>query len=276
MADNYHVRIRPATGFEWPNLREFLEFRGLLVALATRDVKLRYRQTALGVVWVILQPLLASGVLAFVFGTVAEITKPGRSSVFVFVFAGFIGWTLFSATFTRASQSLVQNSALIAKVYFPRLILPISAMAAGLLDAGVGLAFFVILRLFVGPSFGWQLLALPVWLAILMIFAAGFGLISGALSVRFRDVHYVIPVVVQLLFFASPVAYRTSAVPEKWRALFSMNPLVPIFEGLRWSLLAEGDIGVLNVGYAVAISVLVFGLGLALFKRAEREFADLI
>ncbi len=276
MSDNYHVRIRHSAGFEWPDLREFLEFRGLLVALAIRDIKLRYRQTALGIIWVILQPLLASGILAFVFGTIAGITKPEHSSVFVFVFAGFIGWTLFNTAFTRASQSLVQNSALIAKVYFPRLVLPISAMASGLLDAGVGLAFFVILRLIVGPRFGWELLSLPIWLAILMMFAAGFGLISGALSVRFRDVQYVVPVLVQLLFFASPVAYRTAAVPDRWRALFSMNPLVPIFEGLRWSLLSEGDIGALSVGYAVAISLLVFGLGLALFKRVERELADLI
>ncbi len=276
MADNYHIRIRPSAGFEWPNVAECFQFRGLLAALAVRDVKLRYRQTALGVAWVILQPLLASGILAFVFGTIAGVTKPGRSSVFVFVLAGFIGWTLFSAAFTRAGQSLLQHSALISKVYFPRLVLPVSAVASGLLDAGVGFAFFVLLRLVTGPPFGWEIIALPFWLAILLMFALGLGLISGALSVRFRDVQYVVPVLIQLLFYASPIAYRTAAVPEKWRGTFSLNPLVPIFEGLRWSLLAEGDFRFWSLVYVLIVSALVLACGLMLFKRVEREFADVI
>src|ERR1700735_3233039 len=127
MAGIYHLRIRPTTGVEGPDFAEYWNFRGLLGALVMRDIKLRYRQTALGVAWVILQPLLASGILAFVFGTVAGVTKPGRSSFFMFVLGGFIGWSIFSATLSRASQSLVQHSALIAKVFFPRIILPASA-----------------------------------------------------------------------------------------------------------------------------------------------------
>ena len=276
MADNYHIRIRPSAGVEWPDFAECFEFRGLLAALAVRDVKLRYRQTALGAAWVILQPLLASGVLAFVFGTIAGVTKPGRSSVFVFVLGGFIGWTLFSATFTRAGQSLLQHAALISKVYFPRLVLPVSAVVSGLMDTGVSFVFFVILRLITGPTFGWEIITLPVWLAVLLMFALGLGLISGALSVRFRDVQYVVPVLIQLLFYASPIAYRTAAVPEKWRAIFSINPLAPLFEGLRWSLLGEGDFRFSSLVYVLIVSALVFGCGLMLFKRAEREFADVI
>jgi lipopolysaccharide transport system permease protein len=152
MAGAYHLRIRPSPGFRAPDLAECWNFRGLLAALAIRDINLRYRQTALGVAWVILQPLIASGVLAFVFGTIAQVTRPERSSVFIFVLGGFIGWTLFSATFTRAGQSLLQHSMLISKVFFPRLILPISAVASGLLDAGVGLAFFAFLKLLSGSS----------------------------------------------------------------------------------------------------------------------------
>jgi lipopolysaccharide transport system permease protein len=276
MADNYHIRIRPSAGFEWPNFAECFRFRGLLAALAVRDVKLRYRQTALGVAWVILQPLLASGILAFVFGAIADVTKPGKSSVFVFVLAGFIGWTLFSSTFIRVGQSLLQHSALISKVYFPRLVLPVSAVISGLLDAGAGLAFFVLLRLVTGPPFGWEIIALPFWLAVLLIFALGLGLISGALSVRFRDVQYVVPVLIQLLFYASPIAYRTAAVPEQWRGIFSLNPLAPLFEGVRWSLLGEGELRLSSLVYISIVSVSILGVGLMLFKRMEREFADVI
>jgi len=175
MQPTYYLRIKPTTGFGGINLAETWEFRGLLFALAIRDIKLRYRQTALGVTWVILQPLLASGVLAFVFGTIAGVTRPERSSVFIFVLGGFIGWMLFSATFTRANQSLLQHSMLISKVYFPRLILPVSAAASGLLDAGVGLAFFVLLRLLSGSSFGMEIVTLPVWLAMILMLALRLG-----------------------------------------------------------------------------------------------------
>lgn len=220
VAKSYHLRIRPSKGFEGVDFADCWNFRGLLGALAVRDIKLRYRQTALGVAWVILQPLLASGVLAFVFGTIAGVTRPGRSSVFIFVLGGFVGWTLFSATCTRAGQSLLQHSTLISKVFFPRLILPASAAVSGLLDVGVGLAFFVLLRLLSGSSFGWEIITLPIWLAMLLMFALGLGLISAALSVRFRDVQYITPFFMQLLLYASPVAYQTAAVPEKWRGFF--------------------------------------------------------
>jgi homopolymeric O-antigen transport system permease protein len=276
MAGAYHLRIRPSTGFRAPDFVECWNFRGLLAALAIRDIKLRYRQTALGVAWVIFQPLLASGVLAFVFGTIAHVTRPERSSVFIFVLGGFIGWTLFSATFTRASQSLLQHSALISKVFFPRLILPVSAAASGLLDAGIGLAFFVVLKLLNGSSFGFEIMTLPVWLAILVTLALGLGLISAAFSVRFRDVQYIAPVFIQILFYASPVAYQTAAVPEKWRGLFSLNPLAPLFEGLRWSLLREGDVRPFAVLYLLSAALLFLGLGLLVFRRVERELADLI
>jgi lipopolysaccharide transport system permease protein len=276
MANAYYLRIRPSAGLPRLNLREIWNFRGLLAALAIRDIKLRYRQTALGVAWVVLQPVLASGILAFVFGTVADVTKPGKNSVFVFVLAGFIGWTFFSATCTRASQSLIQHSPLISKVFFPRLILPASAVVSGLLDAGVALAFFVLLRFLQGPSFGWEVVTLPIWLAFLLMFAFGLGLIGAALSVRFRDVQYIIPVLIQILFYASPVAYRTAAVPEKWQSLFLLNPLAPLLEGLRWSLLGEGDIRLSAVFYLLFIALLVLVLGLLVFRRAEREFADVI
>ena len=276
MAGAYHLRIRSSRGFAGFNLRELWDFRGLLAALAIRDIKLRYRQTALGVAWVVLQPLLASGILAFVFGTVAGIIKPERSSAFVFVLGGFIGWSLFSATFVRSGNSLIQHSALISKVFFPRLILPGSAVLSALLDVSVAMALFLLLTIIGGPSVGWEIITLPVWLGILLIFAFGLGLISAVLSARFRDVQHITPVLLQLSFYASPVAYQSAAVPEKWRGLFLLNPLVPLFEGLRRSLLREGHFRELEVAYSLFVSAFTLVFGLFLFRRAEREFADVM
>jgi lipopolysaccharide transport system permease protein len=268
--------IRPSKGWGVADPCEVWKFRGLLAALAIRDIKLRYRQTALGVAWVVLQPLLASGILAFVFGTVAGVTKPGKSSVFIFVLAGFIGWSLFSTTFARAGQSLLHQSVLISKVFFPRIIIPGSTVIAALLDAGVGFALFLLLAPFSGLRVGWQIVSLPVWLGLLAVFAFGLGLISAGLSVRFRDVQHITPVFTQILFYASPIAYQTSAVPEKWRSLFLLNPLAPLFEGLRWGLLGEGYMNPGTLPYPALVALMVFWLGLLIFHRAEREFADLI
>ncbi|HTD16833.1 MAG TPA: ABC transporter permease [Chthoniobacterales bacterium] len=276
MASTYHLRICPSKGLTGLKLREFWSFRGLLAALAIRDIKLRYRQTVLGVAWVVFQPLLASGILAFVFGTVAEVTKPGRSSVFIFVLGGFVGWSLFSSIFVRSGQSLIQNSGLITKVFFPRLILPAATVVSALLDTGVSLLVFIILTIALGPAAGLEILTLPIWLALLLMFAFGLGLINAALSVRFRDVQHITPVLLQILFYASPVAYQTGAVPDKWRGLFLLNPLAPLFEGLRWSLLREGDLRGLQVVYALLVCGLTLLLGLMVFHHAEREFADLI
>ncbi|MBV9273072.1 MAG: ABC transporter permease [Verrucomicrobia bacterium] len=268
--------IRPSKGWSVVDPGEIWKFRDLLIAFAIRDIKLRYRQTVLGVAWVVLQPLLASGILAFVFGTVAGVTKPAKSSVFIFVLAGFIGWSLFNTAFTRAGQSLIQQSALISKVFFPRIILPASSVIGALLDAGVGFALFSLLALFSGFRFGWQIVSLPIWLGLLVVLAFGLGLINSALSVRFRDVQHITPVFAQILLYGSPVAYQVAAVPERWRSLFLLNPLAPLFEGLRWSLLGEGYINLATFLYPVLVALLVFWFDLLLFHRWEREFADVI
>jgi lipopolysaccharide transport system permease protein len=241
MDTTYHLRIQPSKNSFGLGLWELWKFRELLMALVMRDIKLRYRQTALGVAWVILQPLLASGILAFVFGTVAGVTKPGRSSIFIFVLGGFIGWSLFSATLSRASQSLVQHSALIAKVFFPRIILPASAAFSALLDVVVALALFSLLAILSRTPFGWEIVMVPVWLGFLLMLSFGLGLFSAALSVRFL-----------------------------------LNPLAPLFEGLRWSLLTEGQFHLWQTLYALLFSLVVLALGLVFFRNAEREFSDVI
>jgi lipopolysaccharide transport system permease protein len=276
MQTTYHLRIKPTKGVGGIKLSELWAFRGLLAALAIRDVKLRYRQTALGVAWVLLQPILASGILAFVFGIVAGVTKPARSPIFQFVFSGYIGWSLFSSVFSRSGQSLLQHSALITKVFFPRILLPASTVLAALLDFVVVLGFFLVSAILFGPGIGWQIITFPFWIFILLLFGIGFGLVSAALSVRFRDVSHITPVLMQIFFYASPIAYQTANVPEKWRGLFLLNPLATLFDGLRWSLLGEGRIGVWQTVYSLVTAALVVLLGVAIFRHAEREFADVI
>src|ERR1700693_1225722 len=183
----YHIQIRRSSGLGRFDFPELWSFRGLLVALAIRDIKLRYRQTALGIAWVVIQPLLASGIMAFVFGTVAGITRPGKSSAFIFVLGGFIGWSLFNTIFLRVTQCLVQHAGLISKIFFPRIILPGVAVISSLLDTAVALALFFLLLFLSGGTIGFEIALVPVWLLIILIFAFGLGLISASLLVRFRD-----------------------------------------------------------------------------------------
>lgn len=276
VSPTYHIRIQRSTGLGRFDLVELWGFRGLLAALSLRDVKLRYRQTALGVAWVVIQPLLASGIMAFVFGTVAGITRPGKNSAFIFVLGGFIGWSLFSTVFLRVTQCLVQHAGLISKIFFPRIVLPGVAVVSSFLDTGVALALFFLLLFSSGGTVGFEIVLFPVWLLLILVFAFGLGLISAALSVRFRDVQHIIPVLLQIAFYATPIAYSTNAVPERWRGLFMLNPLAPLFEALRWSLLKEGRLSMGGVLYSLLVSVAVFFAGILFFKQADREFADVI
>jgi lipopolysaccharide transport system permease protein len=275
-SSTYHIRIRRSTGLGRFDFLELWSFRGLLAALAMRDLKLRYRQTALGVGWVLIQPFLACGIMAFVFGTVAGITRPGKSSAFIFVLGGFIGWSLFSTIFLRVTQCLVQHAGLISKIFFPRVILPGVAVVSALLDTAVVLALFFLLVLPSGGTIGFQVLLLPVWLLVILVLAFGLGLISAALSVRFRDVQHIIPVLLQIAFYATPIAYSASAVPERWRGLFMLNPLAPLFEALRFSLLNEGRPSLGGIVYSLLAAASAFLVGSLFFKQAEREFADVI
>lgn len=275
-----YSRVQPDTGWLSLNLREIYRFRDLLSTLATRDVKLRYRQTALGVVWVILQPLLGAGILTFVFSTLLSAPTDGVSP-FVFNFAGMLAFTLFSSILTKASNSLVQNAQMISKVFFPRLILPLSVTFSSFLDFAVGLGVLAVLLLATGTAPGWGLLLLPVWMALLTMFALGCGLFFGALMVSYRDVQYVVPVLVSLLTFASPVAYSlstvTSRLPEIYHPLyFLLNPLASLLGAFRWSILGRGEVNWSYVALAGLTSVAMFVIGAVAFKSMEGRFADVI
>ena len=282
-----HLIIRPKSGWQALDLSQIWQFRDLLSTLAQRDVKLRYRQTALGAIWVILQPLLAAGIFSFVFGAVAGLPS-GNVPFLVFSYAGLLCWNLFASTLTKASGVLVQNAHLVSKVYFPRLVLPLSTVYSSLVDFGVAAIVMAVLMAIYRVVPGWGLLLLPLWMALTLILAVGCGLYLSALMVSYRDVQYVVPVMMQFLLYASPVAYSVATVlnrvggklsPEtaKWATYaFLANPMSGLLEAFRWSLLG-GQTPVWGaVVYAGLCSVAVFVGGAFAFKRMERRFADVI
>lgn len=271
-----HTKIHATKGFAALQLREVWQFRDLLWTLAHRDIKVRYRQTALGVVWVILQPLLASGIFSFVFGLLAGLKSDNNGPYFVFAFAGLMGWNLFSGTLNRVANCLVANGNLISKVYFPRLILPLSSLPAVLVDFVVGLAMQVVLMAIFGVWSGWGILLLPVWMAILMAAATGMGLWLAALMVKYRDVGYVLPLALQILMYAVPVVYSISKVPAWLKPYYYLNPLAGVVVAFRWSLLGGPAPETWPVAWSAAGSAIALFAGAVLFKRMERKFADVI
>jgi len=274
-ANKPHLSIRPAPGWQALNVRELWQFRDLLITLAGRDVKLRYRQTALGVLWVVMQPLLAAGIFSFVFGKVAKLPSDGVP-YFLFAYAGLLGWTAFANTLSKASTCLVQNSHLVSKVFFPRLVLPLSTVFSTMIDFSVAFVMLLVMMAsyHIAPHLG--LLLLPVWLALLMMLAVGVGLYAAALTVSYRDVQYVMPVMLQFLLYASPVSYAVSAVPLHWRHLYFLNPLSGLLEAFRWSVLGHGTVPWGSVAYAAVLALTIFLVGAFAFKKMERRFADVI
>lgn len=249
-------------------------FRDLLWSLADRDLRLRYRQTVLGIAWVVLQPLLGALILTFVFGVVAGLSSDGVP-YFRFTFASLAGWGLFAGILTRASGSLVQNAGLIGKVWFPRVVLPASVMPAALLDFVVA-AVIVLAMAASDGALGPGAILAPAWALAIAALAFGLGLIFAALMVSYRDVQHVLPVAMQLLLYASPVAYAASNIPEAWRGIFLLNPIATYLEGLRSALLGTPAPATRATVAAVAVTAAVLVAGHALFRRLERRFADVI
>ncbi|HJP82443.1 MAG TPA: ABC transporter permease [Fimbriimonadaceae bacterium] len=269
------IVLKARKGFSAIPFRDLLMYRDLLMTLALRDVKLRYRQTALGAIWVILQPLAGAGLFSFVFGTVAKLPSDGIPYL-VFSFVGMLCWNVFSVTLGKSSASLIGNAHLVSKVYFPRLILPLSTVPGVLLDFLIGLGMFAVLAVIYGVPLSVNILALPLILAIAFMMALGLGMYFSSLMVTYRDVQYVIPVLVQFLLFASPVAFSISAIPPKFQALVGINPVVGMIEAFRWCLLGTPVTNVGGVIYSAIFAVGSFFLGALAFQRMERRFADVI
>lgn len=272
--------LKPSSGWQAVNIPQLWQYRDLLMTLAMRDVKLRYRQTALGAIWVILQPLLGAGILSFVFNRVANIPT-GNVPPFIFSFAGMLGFTVFSSTLSKSSASLVGNAQLVSKVFFPRLVLPLSTVLSTLVDFGVSLVMLFVLMAIYRIVPGVQILLVPLWLALMLMMSLGCGLIAAAVMVSYRDVQYVLPVIVNLLTFASPIAYATSFVASKLPAgseplYFLLNPLASLLEAFRWSLLGSGEVNWGYVMYSAIFALVLFTVGAFAFKKMERKFADVI
>jgi lipopolysaccharide transport system permease protein len=269
-----HVKIRPSSRWQAINFREIWNFRDLIHILAGRDVKLRYRQTALGVIWVVMQPLLGATIFAFLSGVIAKTPTDGPR--FPFTFASFLAWTAFSQTLLRVSSCLVSNANLVSKVYFPRLVLPISVVLSVLLDFVVGLPllalFMVIWKVWPGAA----LLTMPIWLLLMLMMALGVGLIAAGLTVQYRDVAFVLPVLIQFLLFVSPIWYPRSAMPDKYQLLYTANPLSGLIDGFRWSVLGQGHVSPGAVVYSAIFAVAMLLIGAYAFRSMERRFADVI
>lgn len=269
------IVITPPGRIALPNLTHLWEAREVLLRFGARDVTLRYRQTALGVVWVILQPLLTAGIFTVVFGQVAKLPT-GGVPYFLFSFSGMLAWTVFSAIVSRATGSLVSNAALVSKVFFPRILVPLSTAYSVLVDFGVSFVFLVVLLVGYGVSPGWPVLLLPIWVTLLVMMASGLGFVLSALMVRYRDVQYVVPFILQLGLYASPIAYASSAVPHKYQFLYDCNPMSWILQEFRWSTLGQDAPPVWQIVGSVVVAVLVLLIGTLVFERFERGFADII
>ena len=269
------VVIEPTTGWAAVNFRELWKYRDLLMILAGRDVKLRYKQTVLGVVWVVIQPLIAALIFTLMFGRFAKLPSDGHPYL-LFVFTGVAVWNYFAGVLQRAGNSLLTDSRLITKVYFPRLAIPLSSTFSALIDLSVSLAVLGVLMMIYRVSPTWRILTLPLFIGLAAMTATGVSLWLAALNVRYRDFVHAMPFMIQVWLFASSVAYATTIVPEQWRLLYGLNPAVAFIEGTRWAILGSSSITPQIVTVAVALSTAVFIGGAFFFRRVERSFADTV
>jgi lipopolysaccharide transport system permease protein len=268
------VVIQPSGGWRALDFRELWRFRELVYFLALRDVKVRYKQAALGVAWVLLQPLLAMGIFSIVFGA-RGLTTDGLPYP-LFVVSGLVPWFYFANATSGASGSIVGNTQLISKVYFPRLAIPLAAVLANLVDLTIGLLLAIILVVVFGLPLSATLLLLPVLVVLNVLTALGVGVWLSALDVQYRDVRYAVPFFIQVWLFATPVIYGSGDVPERWRPLLAFNPMTGLIEAFRWSLLGRGDPPLTALLGSAVLVVLLLGTGFLYFRRMERTFADVI
>jgi lipopolysaccharide transport system permease protein len=269
--------LRPTRGWVSIDVGELFRFRDLLFALASRDVKLRYKQTLLGAAWVVFQPLMAAGLLYFAFRIVAGIEPPQGKPFFLFSFTGLLAWNLFSATLSKTSLSMVGNSYLVSKVYFPRLVLPLSGVVSTLLDFVVSFGVLLVLCAVYGLRPDLTVILLPVWIVLLLSFAMGVGLVAAALTVTYRDVQHILPVIVPFLLYASPVAYDVSQIAPRYQsAFYLLNPLAALIGGFRWSIMGTSLPPAGYIAWSIVVTSGIFILGAAVFRRTERRFADVI
>ena len=269
------VVIQPSRGLFHLDLNAVWQYRELLYFLVWRDLKVRYKQTALGVAWAILQPLMTMVIFSVIFGTFARIPSDGLPYP-IFAYTALLPWTYFSQAMGLCSRSIVSNSGLITKVYFPRLIIPLSSTMIPAVDMCISFVPLLGLMMWFGITPTRGVLALPLFLLLALMTALSVGLWLSPANVKYRDVAYTLPFLTQFWMYASPVVYPVSLVPERWRWLYSLNPMVGVIEGFRWALLgkASPDFRAMAVSSVVVLALLVGGI--VYFKRMERTFADVV
>lgn len=272
------ILIRPTRGLASLGLRAVWEYRELLFFLVWRDVKVRYKQTALGVLWVILQPLVSMAIFTVLFGVLLKVPS-GDAPYPVFAFAGLLPWNYFSQSLSRASTSLVNSSHLITKIYFPRLVIPLSGVFSSLVDFAISFVVLLILMLLYGVTPTVRMLLLPALLLLALVTALGFGLWLSALNVKYRDVGYLLPFLIQIWMYLTPVVYGSTLIPERYRFLLSLNPMTGVVEGFRWALLGgelESYLSAPLLALSVGIALTVLVSGAIFFRTTERSFADVV
>jgi lipopolysaccharide transport system permease protein len=269
------VFIRPEQGMAPLGLRELWEYRELLYFLAWRDIKVRYKQTVLGAAWAIIQPFFMMVVFSLFFGRLAHVPSDGLPYP-IFAFCALLPWQLFAHALSESSNSLVANERLITKVYFPRLLVPISSVLGGLVDFAIAFVILLLMMAWYGIRPTWAMAALPGFILLAMASALGAGLWLSALNVRYRDVRYTLTFLIQIWLLATPVAYPSSLIPERWRPLYGLNPMAGVVEGFRWALLGKGEGPGALLAVSVVVVILILIGGLYYFRRMEAEFADLV
>jgi homopolymeric O-antigen transport system permease protein len=269
------VEIRPVRGLLDLDLGSVWRYRELLAVLIKRDVQVLYRQAALGVVWAIVQPVFAVVVFSVVFGHFARIPSDGMPYA-VFVFAAVLPWTYFAEAVRRSSTGLVNDAELVRKIYFPRLIVPLAGVTAPLLDFAIAFLVLLATMLWYGVVPSWHLLALPPMMAVAALLALAVGLWLGPVNVRFRDVKHTLPFIIQIWMYASPIVYPISMVPEQWKWLYSLNPMVGVIEGFRWAILGKEQPDLTAVLVSLPLIAILLVGGTIFFRRMEQSFADVI
>jgi lipopolysaccharide transport system permease protein len=257
--------------------RDLWRYRELFRVLAWRDLSVRYKQTVIGVVWALIRPVLTMLIFSVIFGRIAGLPADGTAPYPLMVFAGILPWTFFSTGLSEASNSLVSNSNLISKVYFPRLIVPTASVIVALVDFLIGFAILMGLLAWYRFMPSWQIVFLPAFLVLAFLASIGPSLWITALNVRYRDFRYLIPFIVQFGLYVSPVGFSTSVVPEQWRLLYSLNPMVGVIDGFRWCILGgQSPLYIPSLAASAVITGFFLWFGIRQFRRMEKSFADLI
>ncbi|HEY8671839.1 MAG TPA: ABC transporter permease [Terriglobales bacterium] len=274
MSTTFELTLRPRKGWQAIDFKEVYLYRELLAFLIWRDVKIRYRQTLLGGLWAVLQPLIAMVIFTFIFHRLAGVKSDGPPYP-LFAFAGLTPWTFFSTSVTQSSNSLIANHQLVSKVYFPRIFIPLGAIGALLLDLVLSLGLFAVLMVFYHWPLTLAVLWLPVFVLGAVLTAAGVGLTLSALNVSFRDIKYAVPFMVQMGIFVTPVIYPAHYIPQRWQFLLGLNPMAGVVIGFRHALLGSQDSWQI-MGISLGMSAFLFVTGLLIFRRMENRFADII